>query len=415
MKKYVQVGCGGRGISSYSIPLVRDYADCAELCGVYDTNYKRAEAVSDLTGKDIPVFSDFDAMLEAVKPDVVIVTSVDATHDTYVIRAMQAGCDVICEKPLTTTFEKAMEIYRVQQETGREVRVTFNVRFNPQIARLKEIVKSGAIGDILSVHFQWMLDTSHGADYFRRWHREMKNSGSLMVHKSTHHFDLINWILEEDPVSVNAFGTKRFYGPTREKRGERCSTCPYKNTCEFYFDQTKSELHRKIYVACEDVDGYYRDRCVFADEIDIQDSVSVNVKYSGGAVMSYSLTAHSPFEGYEIILNGTKGRIEFKRTAAHTENFGERGAHTTTRIYNRRGEVIDYTLPQVSAEGHGGADGRIRDNLFRSFESDPLGQMADTVSGLMSIGIGMAANISMKEGRQVQLSEFYKDIKKYAK
>lgn len=415
MKKYVQVGCGGRGISSYSIPLVRDYADCAELCGVYDINYKRAEAVSDLTGKAIPVFDDFDEMLAAVKPDTVIVTSVDATHDTYVIRAMQAGCDVICEKPLTTTFEKAMNIYKVQQETGKKLQVTFNLRFSPLLVRLKEIVKSGVIGDILSVHFQWMLDTSHGADYFRRWHRETKNSGSLLVHKSTHHFDLINWLLEEDPVSVNAFGTKRFYGPTRENRSERCSTCPHKKTCEFYFDITKSEMHRKIYVACEDVDGYYRDRCVFADEIDIEDSVSVNVRYSGGAVMSYSLTAHSPFEGFEIILNGTAGRLEFSKRSVHAENFAEQSAGAMLKIYNRHSEKIEYALPKEPEDGHGGADNKLRDNLFCGCDSDPLGQMADTASGLMSIGIGMAANISMKEGRQVQLSEFYKDLKKYAK
>lgn len=415
MKKYVQVGCGARGVLAYSKPLVNNYKDCAELCGVYDINYKRAEAVSDLVGEKIPVFTDFDEMLATVKPDTVIITSIDSTHDEYAIRAMKAGCDVISEKPLTTTFEKAMNIKKVQEETGKNVTVTFNCRFMPVLKRLKEIVKSGIIGDILSVHFQWMLDTSHGADYFRRWHREVKNSGSLMVHKSTHHFDLINWILEEDPVAVNAFGTTRFYGHTRDQRGERCTTCPHKDKCEFYFDQNKYPEYKRMYTDCEDVDGYFRDKCVFSDEIDIQDSVSVNVQYSGGTVMSYSLTAHSPIEGFNIILNGTEGRLEFTKYASHAANFAEQGSSATLKVYNRHGEQIVYTLPQETAEGHGGADGKLRDNLFRGFESDPLGQMADTASGLMSIGIGMAANISMKEGRQVKLSEFYGDLKKYAK
>jgi len=415
MKKYVQVGCGSRGILAYAKQLVKEYKDCAELCGVYDINYKRAEAVSDLVGEKIPVFTDFDEMINTVKPDTVIVTSIDATHDEYIIRAMKAGCDVISEKPLTTTFEKTMNIKKVQEETGKNVTVTFNCRFMPVLKRLKEIVKSGVVGNILSVHFQWMLDTSHGADYFRRWHRETKNSGSLMVHKSTHHFDLINWILEEDPVAVNAFGTTRYYGPTRDQRGERCTTCPHKDKCEFYFDQSEYPEYKRMYTDCEDVDGYYRDKCVFSDEIDIQDSVSVNVQYSGGTVMSYSLTAHSPIEGFNIVLNGTEGRLEFSKYTRHAANFSELGNAANLKIYNRHGEQIVYTLPQETAEGHGGADDKLRNNLFRGFDSDPLGQMADTTSGLMSIGIGMAANISMKEGRQVKLSEFYGDLKKYAK
>ena len=229
-------------------------------------------------------------MLNEVKPDAVIVTTKDCAHDLYIIKAMKAGCDVISENPITTTFEKANAIKKVQEETGKDVVVTFNFRLHPFYKRVKEIISSGVIGKVLSIHYEWMLDTSHGADYFRRWHRERANSGSLLVHKSTHHFYLANWFLEEDPIEVNAFGTRRFYGHTRDERGERCMTCPYAKTCEFYMDITKDNNLKKIYLECDDEDGYYRDRCLFSDDIDIEDSISVNVKYSGGAVMSYSLT-----------------------------------------------------------------------------------------------------------------------------
>lgn len=411
MKKYVQVGCGYRGMIAYSRPLVQNYSDCAELCGVYDINHKRAKYLSEFVGKEIPVYDDFDKMLEDVKPDAVIITTKDSAHDYYAVKAMKAGCDVICEKPLTTTFEKALEIQKVQEETGREVIVTFNLRFHPFYKRIKEIVSSGIIGKILSVHYEWILDTKHGADYFRRWHRERKNSGSLLVHKSTHHFDLANWFLEEDPVSVNAFGTRRFYGHTRDERSERCLTCPYAKNCEFYFDITEDANHVNIYKNCEDADGYYRDRCVFSDDIDIEDSVSVNVQYSGGAVMSYSLTAHSPYEGMSLILNGTDGRMEITSKGLSTFGYDLKESRTV-KIYNRKGEEIKIHIPQTTSAGHGGADDEIRDRIFRNKNMpDPLGQMADTRAGLMSIGIGMAANLSMKEERRVNLSEFYKDIK----
>ena len=409
MKKYVQVGCGARG-RTYAIPLIEEYSDCAELAGLYDTNPKRAELIAayarEKHGRVVPVYDDFDAMIEAVRPDAVIVTTPDCYHELYAIRAMRAGCDVICEKPLTTTFEKALEIRRVQKETEREVTVTFNCRFNPFFRRVKEYVRSGVIGEVLSVHFEWLLDTVHGADYFRRWHRERKNSGSLLVHKSTHHFDLVNWFLEEDPLEVNAFGTRRFYGPKREKRGERCLTCPHKSSCEFYMDITHG-LNAELYLNCEDADGYLRDKCVFSEEIDIEDSVSVNVRYSGGAIMSYSLTAHSPWEGINLVFNGTKGRMEVKTRSESTPFYDERNDRSIT-IYNREGEKISIEIPQKTTAGHGGADKQIRDRLFRNPGApDPLSQLADTRAGLMSIGIGMAANLSMKEGRRVALSEFY--------
>ncbi len=412
MKKYVLVGCGHRGIHSYAVPLVKEYEDCAVLCGVYDINFKRAKLVSEFSGKDIPVFDDFDEMLKIVKPDTVIVTTKDCVHDDYILRALYAGCDVISEKPLTTTFEKALRIKKAQEETGKKVIVTFNLRFHPFFKRIKEIVTSGTIGKILSVHYEWMLNTSHGADYFRRWHRERKNSGSLMVHKSTHHFDLVNWYLEEDPVEVMAFGTRRFYGNTREERAERCTNCPHKETCKFFLDIDKEISLKKIYRDCEDVDGYYRDKCVFADEIDIEDSVSVNVRYSGGAIMSYSLTAHSPYEGLNLVLNGTEGRMEIKQNGLATAANYDSKSNSSLTIYNRKGEIINMYIPQSTAGGHGGADTELRDRLFRHPDrTDPITQMADLRAGMMSIGIGMAANASMAEGRNVKLSEFYDELK----
>ncbi len=95
----------------------------------------------------------------------------------------------------------------------------------------------GAIGDILNIDFEWMLDTSHGADYFRRWHRKLENSGGLLVHKATHHFDIINWLIEQDPETVYANGTLHFYGKDRQPHGERCCTCSQKDICPYVFKE----------------------------------------------------------------------------------------------------------------------------------------------------------------------------------
>lgn len=405
MKRYCMVGAGSRATSMYASNIQKYFSDCAVLTGIFDLNPDRAKVCIELSGlTECKVYTDFDEMLRTEKPDTVLVVSKDSTHHEYIVRALDSGCDVISEKPLTTDADKYAQIAAAEKRTGRKVTVTFNCRFMPFFARIKELLREGVVGDVLSVHYEWYLDTSHGADYFRRWHRRRENSGSLMVHKSTHHFDIANWLLEQEPVAVNAFGTRRFYGPTREERSERCLTCQYKKSCEYYLDITANPTLKKLYYDVESIDGYYRDRCVFADDIDIEDSVSVNVKYSGGTVMSYSLTAHSPYEGYRLVLNGVNGRL----IAEHLNGIGYYAGKDifNLTLYNRRGEKIEYHIPENLNKGdHNGGDIRLLDMLLCGYEEDPLGQVADSRAGAMSIMIGIAANVSMKESRQVQIDE----------
>ena len=169
-------------------------------------------------------------MIEKEKPDIVIVTTVDRTHHTYIIRLWNLGCDVITEKPMTVDAEKTQEIIDAINRTGQEVRVTFNYRYAPHNTKIREIIRDGVIGDVYSVNFEWALDTQHGADYFRRWHRNKNNSGGLLVHKSTHHFDLVNFWLNTTPETVYATGGLRFYGKENAeatRRNKVLSACTW--------------------------------------------------------------------------------------------------------------------------------------------------------------------------------------------
>lgn len=408
MKKYVFAGAGGRATTMFAVPLLNEFPDVAEVVGVYDLCTKRSEALVRRTGRSIPIYTDFDEMLRVTKPDAVIVATMDCFHHEYIVRALRAGCDVISEKPLTIDEKKCHAILDAERETGKKVTVTFNVRFMPFVTRIKELIRDRFVGDVLSVHFEWMLDTNHGADYFRRWHRRKENSGGLLVHKATHHFDMVNWLIEDEPEKVNCFGSRRFYGPTRTKRGERCLTCAHKHTCEFYFDISKSALDREFYYQCEDDGGYIRDQCVFADEINIEDTMSVNVRYQKGAVMSYSLTAHSPYEGYRIAINGTDGRIEAEDFHGAIGPYAGTQVHRL-RVYNRHGEEIDIHVPEVTGS-HSGGDSRLREMLFRGNMDDSLGHMANTRAGVMSAIVGIAANRSMQEGRAIDIRELIPEL-----
>lgn len=196
-KRYAIVGAGGRAEFFYSA-LATAYRETAELVAVCDVNQTRMNYANELLRdkydySPVPTYKaeHFDLMIRERKPDVVLVCTIDRTHHKYIIRAMELGCDVITEKPMTVDAEKCRDIFDAIERTGRQLRVTFNYRYAPHNTKIRELIMDGTIGEVLSVNFEWLLNTEHGADYFRRWHRDKRNSGGLLVHKSTHHFDLM--------------------------------------------------------------------------------------------------------------------------------------------------------------------------------------------------------------------------------
>lgn len=403
VKRLAFVGASIRSLVMYPAVLSRKYADLVTMVGVYDINWKRAAFFSAKCGGKFPAYESFEQMLAEARPDMVIIATIDRYHHEYVIKALEAGVEAIVEKPMTIDEEKCLAIMAAERRTGRQVRVVFNYRFTSYAAKLKELVQKGAVGTVFSVHFEWLLDTDHGADYFRRWHSRMANSGGLLVHKSTHHFDLVNWLLEDQPEVVSAFGSRRFYGTNQEQKAPRCLVCPAKTSCPYYFDLTK-KLVKNLYLDCEDVDGYIRDGCVFSSKIDIADTLCVNVQYTGGALLSYSLTASSPYEGYKLAINGSAGRMEVDMFDGKIGPYASQ-ERCQIRVYDRSGGMTIHDIPPQK-KLHGGGDERFLDRLLRGCgEADDLGQMANAADGVMSVIIGIAANKSIAESRSIRVSE----------
>ena len=426
-KKFAQVGLGSRSMM-YHDAILNQYSGTCEMVAVCDSNQGRIslrqewckEHGSDVRGY---IATEFEQMILDTKPDAVIVTTMDSTHDYYICRAMEMGCDVITEKPMTTTAEKCQHIIDTQQKTGKSLRVTFNYRYSPPRTQIKHLLMTGVIGEVLSVDFHWLLDTSHGADYFRRWHRNKKNSGGLMVHKSTHHFDLINWWLSSIPVSVFATGQRKFYTPKQaeiyglSKRSERCLDCKESQKCKFYLDLKKFEGLKKLYLENEIYDGYFRDRCVFSEDIDIEDNMNLLIEYENGVKMSYSLNTFMPWEGYIVSFNGTNGRLEHRcEESVYISGDGTVpgalvSSGTTTNIYPNFKPAYQEKIWQAEG-GHGGGDLPLLDDIFGSDVKDDIYmRAADHRAGAYSILTGVAANLSMAEKKEIIINELVHGLK----
>ncbi|WP_274649700.1 Gfo/Idh/MocA family protein [Paenibacillus humicola] len=424
-KKYVQVGTGGRAQFFYSA-IATMFNETSELTAFCDINQTRMDYANRLLTDKYGYHAvrtykidQFDEMIEKEKPDAVIVTSVDRTHHTYIIRAMELGCDVITEKPMTVDERKCQDILDAVKRTGRNVRVTFNYRYAPHHTKAREIIASGAIGDVHSVHFEWLLNTRHGADYFRRWHRDKRNSGGLLVHKSTHHFDLVNFWIGSEPETVFAFGDLMFYGrENAEKRGitqfyERSTGNPIAAEDHFALHLDQNPNLKAMYLDAEHEDGYRRDQSVFGDGINIEDTMGVMVRYKNNAILTYSLNAYMPWEGYRIAFNGSKGRLEMTIVEQSYVNSGgdksKEGAlkNKTIVVYPMFGAPYEPEVEEGKG-GHGGGDPVLLNDIFGTPVDDPFRRRANHIDGAKSILTGIAANKAIRTGLPVRVADLVK-------
>jgi predicted dehydrogenase len=396
------VGTGIRATRSWGRELIREQAANVEIVGLCDINPKRLAASRRLMGTEAPTFTDLAAMLRTVKPDLLLVTTRDSAHDDQIVQALEAGVNVVTEKPMTTDEAKCRRILDAERRTGRTVTVAFNYRYAPTAARIRRLLMDDTIGPVTSVDFHWYLDTRHGADYFRRWHAYRRNSGTLWVHKATHHFDLVNWYLDADPVEVSAQGALRRYGRNGAYRGTNCRTCPHKAECPFFWDMTKDDTLMQLYAAAESEDGYLRDACVFREDIDIYDTMAATVRYSTGAILSYSVVAYMAQEGYHLAFNGPKGRIEVRMYERQPWD-APRGIDEI-RVSGAFGGSEVIRVPWGDG-GHYGGDPLLRAMLFEPGRPDPLRQRAGARAGAMSLLTGVAADRSIQRGQPVRIAE----------
>lgn len=413
--KFVLVGCGSRH-AMFVQALTGPFGQMHQLLALCDSNPVRLQLALKAAGplaKGYPAAA-FDQMLQEKRPDCVIVTTPDHLHAVYIVAALKAGCDVICEKPLTIDAMSLQAITEAQARSGRRVLVTFNYRYAPARSQLRDLLADGAIGKVTAVNFRWKLDRVHGADYFRRWHRQKGHSGGLQVHKCTHHFDLLNWWLNADPVSVAGSGSRAFYTPETALRyglaghGKRCRTCQVATSCPFYLDLTADEKLNRLYLDAEGEDGYFRDQCVFDPDIGIEDTLSAHIRYASGVVANYTLTAYAPQEGLEVTFMGTEGELTHRHDEVHGIFGGIRpGAEQEimTTVLHRSGRAPEPIEIPPSEGDHGGADPVMLGYLLApdSMPHKPYLAAPDLRAGCFSVATGLALNQSLESGAVVQI------------
>ncbi|MFW6599444.1 Gfo/Idh/MocA family oxidoreductase [Propionibacteriaceae bacterium Y2011] len=429
IRRYGLCGLSNRGVGAFALPLLgspdadgtqatEDFSDVADLVGIVEPDATRVEEFNRTClpsgHPPIPRFDDLAAMLAATSPDAVIVASPDHTHAELIIGALDAGIDVIAEKPMVTTTADAEAVLAAQARSSATLRVTHNFRYLPRHVQLKELLRSGVIGRPVQVLLEYHVDTSHGASYFMRWNRERALSGGLSLHKSTHHLDLLAWLLDDEPVRVGSVGGRWFYGPDGPYRPRGEDGRPLSGDAAQQVDPYWQDMvSRKAILTgggrrrgLRDLPYTHQypagsDWSVFDEEIDIEDTLTSVIGYASGAAASYLINFSSPWEGSRIAINGTHGMIE--SLDGHVAGVPLPGSGTLT-VRPLFGEPRE--IPADTGDGgHGGADPSMRIDLFRGVteRSRELGLVADAREGALAVATGEALWRSAETGEMITI------------
>ena len=184
---------------------------------IYDPDPLAQNVARETFGQDVELCPSEEALFSLPEIQWVFIGSINCRHAQQAIRAMRAGKDVFCEKPLATTLNDCLEVRAVIRETGRTFSFGLVLRYSPLYRKLRELLEAGSIGRLISFEFNETIGFNHGGYIFGNWRRSRELAGTHMLEKCCHDLDLANWMTGSYPVRVASFGGRDFFVP--EERG----------------------------------------------------------------------------------------------------------------------------------------------------------------------------------------------------
>ena len=307
-------GIRGRAYAEYA----KTHPDDFTVAGIADPVAKIPENCG------CPVWKSWEAALDAgIDADAVIVSLPDRLHMASCVKALEKGYHVLLEKPIGCTWEECSAIRQAQIKARKLVLTGYVLRFAPFYKKLREVIASGVIGELTSVHHLAAISYGKASHAYCRgnWSVEAKGTG-MLVNKCTHDFDLIEWWTKgRKCVKVSSFGSLMHWRPENSPAGaaDRCRDCPpeVRDNCAFdayklYYERTDLRYHfadesDEAILAMIEKSPY--GRCVYACGNDSVDHQTVLMEYEGGLTIILEMESYSQQRTRVTHFYGTRGEI----------------------------------------------------------------------------------------------------------
>ena len=405
------IGAGNRGrlYASYA----ERFPEHMKVVGVSDILESRCLAMSDK--HNVPEENRFGHYNEVfTKPkfaDVVVVSTPDDRHIEPCLKALEMGYDVLLEKPAAQTEEECLQILKASKKYGGIVAVCHVLRYSPYFIALKEVVDSGAIGELVNIQHFEPIQYAHMAHSYVRgnWRRE-KATTPIILAKSCHDLDIMRWIIGKPCKTISADGSLHLFKKENMPSGApfRCTDgCPHQDTCPYsaidiyvkhknhlgVFDlknrRDENEIMEKLKTT-----GY--GRCVFQCDNDQPDHYVAEMTFEGGKTATFTMDAFTPWGGRRTRIMGTMGYIEGDMHQFTVWDF-KTGA---TKVWSM--DVQD--AEEYRGSGHGGGDyGLVRDFIEAVVLNDPTRLSSSIDASIESHVMGFAAERSRKSNKKAKV------------
>lgn len=421
--KIACAGCGSRG---------RTYLTLAAELGQFhivagaDPVQERVEYVKRISGNpDFKTFSSAMDLLEEEKmADVLLVSTQDEDHARTCIAALSKGYDILVEKPIATNIEDVMAIEKLASSLGRRVMVCHVLRYTPFYRKVKEILASGELGEVVSVNMSEGVGTFHQAHSFVRGHWGVKEKSTpMIIAKSCHDLDILCWLLDKECKMVSSFGDLTHFTAANKPEGApaRCTDgCPAADSCkynaELYTISQKGWLKHvwPLYdlnnpPRTEEILDWLKNsqwgRCVFQCDNNVVDHQTVNMDFDSNVTATFTMTAFDYGRNMEIF--GTEGVL---RGGEIIKNLS--GAEIIVQKHGAE-NFEKYTLEKIEGgyAGHGGGDQGLVQDLYSEMTCENVNDMQTSIKvSAQSHLIGFAAEESRLSGKTIDIRDFKNSI-----
>ena len=418
--KVILIGAGSRGYNY--VNLMKDNG--FEVVGVADPSRERVNEVKDLY--DIPedmCFESWEGLLELPKfADIAVIATSDTLHYAPAMKALEQGYHLLLEKPVAPTAKECADIANLAKEKGVKVLVCHVLRYAPFFKKLKELIKEGLIGEVTSIHHAECVGVKNFVHSFVRgiW-QNSEDSSDMLLAKSCHDIDLIQWLMDCDCKNVHSFGSLTYFKRENapEDSPEYCiEGCPHESECPFsalkFYSKEEPLLRRHAfrgrYNTEEEIEEALRTtefgKCAFKCNNNVVDTQVVNLEFDNGKTASFNMTGLNS-GGRHIRVMGRKGDL-----------VGSAGSETITHYDYLTKKITKIPVSNNSAgdtilTGHGGGDLGIVKTLYQyiteGYDGDMLSEIGVSVSNHMIV---FAAEESRREKKVVDVDEYKKQFLK---
>lgn len=418
----VMCGAGQRGFYSYG-PYALKYPNELRFVAVAEPNAARRQRFAD--AHDIPPERQFatweDLLAQGQIADALFNMTQDQAHYASTVAALEAGYDVLLEKPMATRLADCVDLVQTAERTGRLLQVCHVLRYTPFFSTLHEIVASGRLGDIITVEHRENVVYWHMAHSFVRgnW-RNLAMSSPMILAKCCHDLDILYWNLGRKMQRLQSFGSLIHFRPENAPEGatRRCTDgCPVAEQCPYdarriYLTPSPADPERIGWPSStisEDLslEGRRRaletgpyGRCVYHCDNDVVDHQTVNMEFEGGTSVVLFMHGHSHEESRTMRYDGTHATLRGKFT--YKDGWIEVHDHVT----NRREDV---EIPPGEG-GHGGGDFGVVRAFVRAARGDE-GTLTAAREALESHLLAFAAEQSRLEGAVVDMDAYHQTLK----